>query len=87
MRTRYPRKARRRSRSIRLSGFEPLEGRALLAGDAANTFAVFDGSLPSPVRRDRLRSSSAPKTLRCRPAAPAGEATVRQDEIWSEMAG
>lgn len=45
MRSRYARKARRRSRSIRLSGFEPLESRALLAGDRDEVVGIWTGTV------------------------------------------
>ena len=69
---RHSRKARRRSRSIRLSGFEPLESRTLLAGDAANTFAVFDGSLTQPDEARPIEIAIRPEDF----ALPAGGATL-----------
>ena len=72
MRPRSARKARRRSRSIRLSGFEPLESRALLVGDAANTFAVFDGSLARPDEARPIEITIRPEDF----TLPTGGATL-----------
>src|SRR4051794_16310228 len=54
-------KARRNPRALRLHGLELLENRTLMAGDAANVFAVFDGGIDKPGAVDRIDIAILPK--------------------------
>ncbi len=55
MRHHLPKKRRRNSRRLVHSGIEWLEARCLLAGDAPNVFATFDGTIAQPNGTDRIK--------------------------------
>jgi hypothetical protein len=55
MRHHLPKKRRRNSRRLVTSGIERLEARCLLAGDAPNVFATFDGTITQANGTDRIK--------------------------------